>query len=122
MTLTYNGYDIAALAAKYGDSTVPRIVEGQNGLDSIAGSHEPDPLAYKTDLVVNCRPLSGAQVNLLHTLMAASIAVPYGTLLYVSGDVTLSGQYRISATAANNIMDTSERKLYGGVVLTFTQR
>lgn len=122
MILTYAGHDLAAFAAKYGDAISPRVVEGVNGFDTIAGSHEPDPLAHKTDLIVNCRPLTDAQIVTLNSLAEASVATPYMALQYVSGTITLSGQYRISVSPANNIMYTAQRKLYGGVILTFTQR
>lgn len=122
MTLTYGGYDIAPLCAKYGDAVVPRIVQGPNPFDSVAGTHWPDDLDYKDDLTVKCRPLSGAQWNLLRTLMRDSVTTPYKQLKYTSGDVNLSGQYKISVTSASNVMETSERELYDGAYITFTQQ
>ena len=62
MTLTYGGYNIADYTSKYGVSVVPRTVEGPNAIDSIAGTHEPDPLAQKYDITV--RALSGSPVRL----------------------------------------------------------
>lgn len=123
MTLTYAGYNIAAMATKYGVSIVPRTVEGPNPIDSIAGTHEPDPLAQKFDVVVLCRDtLTDAQLNILRTLATNAIDVPYQQLKYINGAVNISGEYRISVGQANTSVVTSTRKYYGGVVLTFTQR
>jgi len=122
MTLTFSGYNIAEMTNKYGVTVVPRTVEGPNGIDSIAGTHEPDPLAKKLDLVVTCRPLTDDQVNILWTLESNAIDVPYQDLLYVSGNITISGKYRISVGQSTPVIDSFERKLFGGVVLTFTQR
>ena len=122
MTLTFSGYNIAEMTNKYGVTVVPRTVEGPNGIDSIAGTHEPDPLAKKLDLVVTCRPLTDDQMNILWTLESNAIDVPYQDFLYVSGNITISGKYRISVGQSTPVIDSSERKLFGGVVLTFTQR
>lgn len=123
MTLTYGGYNIAAMTSKYGVSVVPRTVEGPNGIDSIAGTHEPDPLSQKFDVVVRCwNILTDAQLNILRTLATNAIDVPYQQLNYVNGVVNISGQYRISVGQADQVLMTTARKLYGGVVLTFTQR
>ena len=51
-----------------------------------------------------------------------AVDAPYQDLLYVSGNITISGKYRISVGQSAPMIDTSERKLFGGVVLTFTQR
>ena len=123
MTLTYGGYNIADYTSKYGVSVVPRTVEGPNAIDSIAGTHEPDPLAQKRDNTVTCRDiLTDDQMNTLWTMAANAVDVPYQDLLYVSGNITISGKYRISVGQSTPMIDTSERKLFGGVVLTFTQR
>jgi len=123
MTLTYGGYNLADYTSKYGVSVVPRTVEGPNPIDSIAGTHEPDPLSAKKDIVVKCWDiLTDDQMNTLWTLEANAVDVPYQSLLYVSGNINISGQYRISVGQSDPMIDTSERKLFGGVVLTFTQR
>ena len=123
MTLTYGGYNIAEMTSKYGVSVVPRIVEGPNGIDSIAGTHEPDPLAQKLDIVVNCwNILTDDQLNTLWTLAANAIEVPYQDLLYETGSIRISGKYRITVGQSNTQLDTSEHKFFGGVILTFTQR
>ncbi len=122
MTFTYGGYSIADMAAKYGVSILPRTVEGPNPIDSIAGTHEPDPLAFKKDLTVRCRPLTADQINILMTLEENCVDTPYWPLRYVNDNVTISGSYRISVGQADSVMETTARKLYGGVVLTFTQR
>ena len=122
MTLTYGGYDIAAMTGKYGVSVVPRTVEGPNPIDSIAGTHEPDPLAFKRDVVVQCWPLSPAQMNIVWTLESNAVDVPYQDLQYINGDVSITGKYRISVGQGDTVLNTTARKLYGGVTLTFTQR
>lgn len=123
MTLTYGGYNIAAYTSKYGVSVVPRTVTGPNQIDSIAGTHEPDDLAFKKDVVVRCVDiLTADQMNTLWTLAANSVDVPYQDLLYVSGNISISGKYKISVGQSDAMLDTSERKLFGGVTLTFTQR
>ena len=122
MTLTYGGYDIASWTGKYGVSLVPRTVEGPNPIDSIAGTHEPDPLAQKLDITVDCWPLSDDQMVVLQTLLNNAVDVPYQTLQYALGNVSVTGSYRISASQGTTVLDTSEHKLYGGVVITFTQR
>lgn len=123
MTLTYAGYNIASWTSKYGVSVVPRTVEGPNSIDSIAGTHEPDPLAQKFDIVVRCRDiLTDSQLNTLRTLANNAIDVPYQQLKYINGVVNITGEYRISVGQADAVLETAARKLYGGVVLTFTQR
>ena len=123
MTLTYGGYNIADMTSKYGVSVVPRTVEGPNGIDSIAGTHEPDPLAQKLDVTVRCwNILTDDQMNTLWTLANNAVDVPYQDLLYVTGNISISGKYRITVGQSDTMLDTSERKLFGGVVLTFTQR
>ena len=123
MTLTYGGYNIADMTNKYGVSVVPRTVEGPNAIDSIAGTHEPDPLAQKLDVVVRCwNILTDDQMNTLWTLANNAVDVPYQDLLYVTGNISISGKYRITVGQSDTMLDTSERKLFGGVVLTFTQR
>lgn len=122
MTFTYGGYDIAAMTGKYGVSVLPRTVEGPNPIDSIAGTHEPDPLAFKKDLMVRCWPLTDDQMNVLMTLEENCVDTPYWPLRYVNGNVTISGAYRISVGQADSVLETTARKLYGGVILTFTQR
>ena len=123
MTLTYAGYNIASWTSKYGVSVVPRTVEGPNSIDSIAGTHEPDPLAQKFDIVVRCRDiLTDSQLNTLRTLANNAIDVPYQQLKYINGVVNITGEYRISVGHADAVLETAARKLYGGVVLTFTQR
>lgn len=123
MTLTYAGYNIAAMTSKYGVSIVPRTVAGPNPIDSIAGTHEPDDLAQKFDVVVRCwNILTDAQWNILRTLATNAIDVPYQQLKYINGAVNISGEYRISVGQADTVLATAARKLYGGVVLTFTQR
>lgn len=122
MTFTYGGYDIAAMTSKYGVSILPRKVTGPNPIDSIAGTHEPDTLAFKKDLLVRCRPLTDDQMNVLLTLEENSVDTPYWPLRYVNGNINISGSYRISVGQADSVMETTARKLYGGVVLTFTQR
>ena len=122
MTLTYGGYNIGEMTGKYNVSVVPRVVEGPNGIDSIAGTREPDPLAYKKDVVVQCWPLTDAQLNTLLTLAQNAVDVPYQPLKYISGDVTVEGSYRIAVGQSRTVIDTVDRKYHGGVVLTFTQR
>ena len=123
MTLTYGGYNIADMTSKYGVSVVPRTVEGPNGIDSIAGTHEPDPLAQKLDIVVNCwNILTDDQLNTLWTLANMAVDVPYQPLQYEEGNISISGNYRISVGQSNTQLSTSEHKFFGGVVLTFTQR
>jgi len=123
MTLSYGGYNLADYTSKYGVSVVPRTVEGPNPINSIAGTYEPDPLAQKKDITVKCWDiLTDDQMNVLWTLAANAVDVPYQDLLYVSGNITISGKYRISVGQSDTMLDTSERKLFGGVVLTFTQR
>ena len=122
MTLTYGGYNIADMTGKYNVSVVPRVVEGPNSIDSIAGTHEPDPLAQKKDLIVECWPLTDAQLNLLWALAQNAIDVPYQPLKYISGDVSIEGSYKITVGQSKTVIDTADRKYHGGVVLTFTQR
>ena len=123
MTLTYGGYNLADYTSKYGVSVVPRTVEGPNPIDSIAGTHEPDPLSAKKDIVVKCWDiLTDDQMNTLWTLANNAIEVPYQPLQYVEGSVSISGDYRISVGQSNTQLVTSEHKFFGGVVLTFTQR
>ena len=122
MTLSYAGWDLTGYTSKYGVSVIPRTVEGPNRIDSIAGTHEPDPLAAKLDVVVRCIPLSDSQLDLLWTMVRDAVSMPYLNLTYVSGNVSITGQYRISVGKSDAVIDTSERKLFGGVVLTFTQR
>jgi len=123
MTLTYGGYNIAEMTSKYGVSVVPRTVEGPNGIDSIAGTHEPDPLAQKLDIVVNCwNILTDDQLNTLWTLANNAVEAPYQDLLYESGSISISGRYRITVGQSSPTLDSSEHKFFGGVVLTFTQR
>ena len=110
------------MTGKYGVSVVPRVVEGPNPIDSIAGTHEPDPLAYKKDVVVRCWPLSDAQLKTLLTLEQNAVDVPYQTLQYKLGTLTITGSYRISLSQGDVVLDTTARKLFGGVVITFTQR
>lgn len=122
MTLTYGGYDLAAYTSKYGVSIIPRTVEGPNAIDSIAGTHDPDPLAQKRDLQVRCIILTPAQMNVLFTLANRCVDVPYQDLQYINSSVRVTGKYRISVGQADAVLDTTVRKYYGGVVLTFTQR
>lgn len=122
MTFTYGGYDIAAMTGKYNIKVVPRFVVGTNGIDSIAGTHEPDILDFKKDIIVECWPLTENQLTSLWTLAEESVSNPYQWLNYVSGNITISGEYRISVGQSASIIDTDERKYHGGVVLTFTQR
>lgn len=122
MTLTYAGYDLASYTGKYGVQVIPRTVEGPNPIDSIAGTHEPDPLAHKLDITIDCWPLTDAQMNILWMLESNAIDVPYQNLLYVTGDISISGKYRISIGQSKPAIDTSERKLFEGVVITLTQR
>ena len=122
MTLTYAGYDIAAMTEKYKVEIIPRTVEGPNPIDSIAGTHEPDLLAQKVDLVVHCVPLKDAQMNILMTLAENCVDTPYWPLRYVNGSVIVSGAYQISVGAGNCIREKGENILFGGVILTFTQR
>lgn len=122
MTLTYGGYDLSGYTSKYGVSVIPRVVEGPNPIDSIAGTHEPDPLAYKRDVQVRCIPLTETQLKTLWTLERNSVDVPYQTLTYVVGSVSNTGNYRISVGQSDTVIDTTARKRFGGVVITFTQR
>lgn len=122
MTLTYAGYNIAAMAEKYKVETIPRTVEGPNPIDSIAGTHEPDLLAQKVDLVVHCVPLTDAQMNTLLTLAKNAIDVPYQKLRYVLGAVDIYDDYRISVGTGTCIREKGTNRLFGGVILTFTQR
>lgn len=122
MTFTYGGYDIAAMTGKYNIKVVPRFVEGTNGINSIAGTYEPDILDFKKDIIVECWPLTENQLTTLWTLAEESTSNPYLWLNYVSGNITISGDYRISVGQSASIIDTDERKYHGGVVLTFTQR
>lgn len=122
MTLTYGGYNLAEYTEDRGVSLIPRTVEGPNPINSIAGTYEPDPLAQKTDVVVRCIPLTDDQMNILWTLAHNAVDVPYQALRYISGNVSISESYRIAVGQANHIRDKATRKLFGGVVLTFTQR
>lgn len=122
MTLTYGGYDIGAMTGKYNVTVIPRTVEGPNAIDSIAGTREPDPLAQKKDLVVQCWPLTETQLNILLSLAETAVDVPYQPLKYITGGVSVEGNYRISVGQSKTIIDTTQSKYFGGVVLTFTQR
>lgn len=122
MTLTYGGYNIAAMTGKYNVQVIPRVVSGPNPIDSIAGTHEPDDLAFKQDVQVECWPITEAQLNSLWTLARNAVDVPYQQFKYVSGNVNIQGEYKISVGASKSVLDTSQRRLHGGVVLTFTQR
>lgn len=122
MTLTYGGYNLAEYAAKYGVIVVPRIVQGPNPIDSIAGTHDPDDLAHKLDIVIQCRALSADQLNVLWTLAQNAIDVPYQNLLYEEGSVHIDGRYRIEIGQSDPVILTSERKLFGGVIITLIQR
>ena len=123
MILTYAGYNIAEMTSKYGVSVVPRTVEGPNGIDSIAGTHEPDPLAQKFDVVVRCwNILTDDQLRTLWMLASNAIDAPYQALQYEEGNISISGNYRISVGQSDTMLSTSEHKFFGGVVLTFTQQ
>lgn len=123
MTLTYGGYDIASMAFSRSVRIVPRTVSGPNPIDSIAGTHEPDDLAQKFDVVVECWAiLTDAQLNILMTLARNAIDVPYQQFKYVNGAVDISGEYKITVGPAKPTFDQIGKKCYGGVVLTFTQR
>lgn len=59
--LKIDGTSIWNLIEKGGVKRIPRKVYGQNGGDTLDGTHHLDVLAEKTDFEITCRPMSESE-------------------------------------------------------------
>lgn len=123
MVLIYNGINLSQYITKYGVTETPRIIEGANAGTSINGTSIDDVVAVKFDPTFTCRVLNTSKVSILWSIINTFSLGAYYTLTYTSANGTERViQARLSSTGATKVMDTQERTLYDGIVLSFKEK
>lgn len=121
MNATFNNIGFGSLVAKYGIQEKPRRVAGVNEGKSINGTAIDDTVAVKFDPTFTLRPLTLSEVQ---TVWNMAVLMGFYQLTYTNAAGLLrTFKARLTVTApAKLTMQTNDRTLYEGIVLSFEQQ
>lgn len=122
MTFTMNGIDFSAYIQRKIDITeTPRRITGPHSGTALDGSYIEDYITTKYDVSVRTKPLPDAMISAL----LAEFEGAYVTLVYTSF-LTLGDVRRIQAVPTASTLrfltEYAEGRIYGDLVLSFTER